>query len=1693
MARSRVGGADWRSQRVDEVKASIAHLLGCTPDELGHGAYARVVVTQFGELSDVLKQLDGPQAWPSMPSRWQMFGQEMQATEAALERVRAVTVAVGDTIRRKFGRAVIRRNADRPLWMLAQPMPLLGQQHAAWQVCTFTENGFEAGPSKTFAAREDALAHMAELGCVVADDMALERLARGPIFIRSQLLEGLEAEVESGRLTSRQASMRISSFDQDQKHVLSASAYVAQAFYVPSTTAETDDRADKVVLIADHIGKGLEQGVFLHEAVHKYARWMLGDLGFDRLVGRVMGWQARPTGDIERHIFEAAHGRASEATRGGQDVEKYREELLAYAVEEAVHRGVKPRAQAHVDSAERWLEDVVTTLQGVRDQLLKTQLPATAQDIVDMAYAMAQLDSPTRSEQIVRALLDRGEDPEFVRALKSFAEKSAFLHADVDLVAAIDRVYEDPRFYDLKQRHDGLMGGPFNEGSLISAKAIMQAAGKGELICITGKDSGPCQYGVEIDGFVYDFDGAHANRQAWLGVFETLAGLDQYEVREGEQEGALANDEQACAALAQLLGEQLAERLGEPQVGRPEIEPGSLPDCHFAGSLEALVVDDDYRLARGGREDAALRLAEKLITPEFLSALDEGVTGPERNGPLIVVPVVRMERGQANVAALAVASLLAKKLGGQLDTEIVQKTHPAVGALTVLDRIFARPQFSGHVVPQARYIIVDDRFHLGDSAAALAAHIFAGGGQVVGISAMYGNGQRAKMQAGETVVAHLRSKYGDLENDFEKASGITFGGLTDAQARGLAAYGRAQEVRNRITQEALQRGGSAYGADSPGQVSPGQVRLGELMASFVGARAINHDPHSLAVAMRRLQNAEPRELVFEETGWFAGPEGKWRYEIDDSKSRMLISGIDLRNALPAGLVTVGDILSHDRLFSAYPSLAQLQVECIAGVDGALASIAQRGSSAREFKIQLGGELKLHQAHSVLLHELQHAIQTIEGFAPGGDINRFKEVDITQERVGPINEQIMLLLDENPQFGALRREQNRDFSSILSQWGTKDEAGRERLSWDDVPAERREAYFLRLDRLDAYEENSKYIDLDMERRRLYEHRVILTAWDQYRHQAGEVEARNVQTRRSMAEPLRRMKAPWLSQDISPEQVIVGFNGLEGMLLPIPANALAPAPGQWSQSGPLAQEPEVNAAVWSVDEPSAFRRALVPERLKESAKIGDWVAMDLPDLRGTPVYQVRLLDLDALYLPELDEAGRLQPEKRAYLEPYVLRLEAGEVPPRIFVIEMEDGRLRVVDGHRRVMAARKAGRTSVEALVSPLVNTPEGLVPATAELMEYQLKINSEGRGSALSEMVHFSFAGESSRRASMAKLATAKSMVAGGRDGEEVRNVTGWFQGVDGLWREELTDHEATLNARLLANLAAGGWGACKAKSLSYRVEPEGTYHLVIVPQSAHKVADIVELKAVGLDKLKQLLPACQVDQILSSSGVPDWIGDFSAALMLNEEFKFPGFDALSLDEVLSHPVLFEAYPSLKKVRVSVHPSLGLGGVAQKHSAFTSITLGCCLHDADMALSILLHEAQHVIQDIEGYAPGGSAKALERVVHTRQDLQAKFDMSVADMLASGDPVIKANAAQAMSFYGKRLAVTGFCRGLSALEIYTRLVGEVEARNVQARLKMGEAQRMATPPSETEDVLLGDQILMDRKTRELSRPRQGSICA
>lgn len=86
------------------------------------------------------------------------------------------------------------------------------------------------------------------------------------------------------------------------------------------------------------------------------------------------------------------------------------------------------------------------------------------------------------------------------------------------IARAIERVFKDPVFWDILGKESVAQAGPFDGGCLICARALLLAFKNGKLVHIAR--SGQAEhYGVEFDGRIYDFYGAHKNADDWITTF----------------------------------------------------------------------------------------------------------------------------------------------------------------------------------------------------------------------------------------------------------------------------------------------------------------------------------------------------------------------------------------------------------------------------------------------------------------------------------------------------------------------------------------------------------------------------------------------------------------------------------------------------------------------------------------------------------------------------------------------------------------------------------------------------------------------------------------------------------------------------------------------------------------------------------------------------------------------------------------------------------------------------------------------------------------------------------------------------------------------------------------------------------------------------------------------------------------------
>lgn len=305
-------------------------------------------------------------------------------------------------------------------------------------------------------------------------------------------------------------------------------------------------------------------------------------------------------------------------------------------------------------------------------------------------------------------------------------------------------------------------------------------------------------------------------------------------------------------------------------------------------------------------------------------------------------------------------------------------------------------------------------------------------------------------------------------------------------------------------------GGMGLSARAMIAANPSMVPAGAL-GMFAGRAAKTANLEKLAQAEALAANGADARTIWDNTGWFKGADGEWRFEIDDSGTK-----VDLRGKAALGpssednWIPLEGYMQHPKLYDAYDVG---KYNTTARLDG----VPQEGSFTPRFDwgyIDAKGATP-EDVRSVLLHEVQHGIQHKEDFAKGGSPDgmvRFLE----QEKARKIQEAdtgIRGLMESSPQAASLYRKYNQ--AVIAKDFDAADQIE---------------------DALRAIPEGSKILELDWERAVLHEESAG-DPKDAYRRLAGEVEARNVQTRRDFTPEQRRAKAPWETEDVPRDQQII----------------------------------------------------------------------------------------------------------------------------------------------------------------------------------------------------------------------------------------------------------------------------------------------------------------------------------------------------------------------------------------------------------------------------------------------------------------------------------------------------------------------------------------------------------------------------
>lgn len=123
-----------------------------------------------------------------------------------------------------------------------------------------------------------------------------------------------------------------------------------------------------------------------------------------------------------------------------------------------------------------------------------------------------------------------------------------------------------------------------------------------------------------------------------------------------------------------------------------------------------------------------------------------------------------------------------------------------------------------------------------------------------------------------------------------------------------------------------------------------------------------------------------------QTGWEHGLDGFWRYEIADPfvESAVIEDYVKPRFGEP---INIRIILKDALILKAYPQLGNLTLYAMYSPRRGTAGYYNPATRGMVVSMGSPSDIFDYRIEGVLLHEIQHLIQEIEGFAIGGDPKR----------------------------------------------------------------------------------------------------------------------------------------------------------------------------------------------------------------------------------------------------------------------------------------------------------------------------------------------------------------------------------------------------------------------------------------------------------------------------------------------------------------------------------------------------------------------------------------------------------------------------------------------------------------------------------------------------------------------------------
>lgn len=289
---------------------------------------------------------------------------------------------------------------------------------------------------------------------------------------------------------------------------------------------------------------------------------------------------------------------------------------------------------------------------------------------------------------------------------------------------------------------------------------------------------------------------------------------------------------------------------------------------------------------------------------------------------------------------------------------------------------------------------------------------------------------------------------------------------------------------------------------------------------------------NLKVAEEMERGKKDAKAIKLATGWERGADGRWRYEMPDAKIKDMkdIGGGNIVKRFDDDMLwndgKLTYVIDAPGLFEAYPQLKDVRID----TDAIMNDMPSNGVyNAKTNTITIHAD-DLKYMNSILNHEIQHAIQYIEGFGKGGSPEQMEKEFKAAQDEWKARAYAHELEEKAKEMGG-EYNQSEVEKALVEEYKNLDMS-------DELPDKETRIkgfnYFAR-----GYADRS--MDDAIKRFRLNEStRSDFDSYKEYLKLAGEVESRNVEKRLGMTDEERRNSLAEETEDVNRDEQIV-MNG------------------------------------------------------------------------------------------------------------------------------------------------------------------------------------------------------------------------------------------------------------------------------------------------------------------------------------------------------------------------------------------------------------------------------------------------------------------------------------------------------------------------------------------------------------------------